>query len=207
MREAGGPKALWEKTGIPVRTLQNFVSERNPVQPSPADLALICYATGTPIEALLGMIPSGKTPELAHGRDSVPIRMAEVRASAGHGSLVVDDDGSLFMDIPRAILEAAGLRPQQARIMRISGSSMEPTISDSDIVLVDVSPDGRDMISDGRIYVFSVADQVFVKRLRRASQGVFARSDNKDLFPEDELIPRDEPLSIFGRVVWSGRRH
>jgi hypothetical protein len=205
-QKAGGVRALSDLTGIPVRTLQNFTSERG-VQPSPADLALICAATSTPIQALLG-IGDGVdlAPDVARSHSSVPIRVAEVRASPGHGSYVADDhDPPYFMDIPRSILEAVGLKPPQARIMEAVGASMQPTINDGDLVLVDISPERRARINDGRVYVFSVADQVYVKRLRRTAAGLMALSDNAELFPEEKL-PADQPMTIFGQVLWAGRK-
>jgi phage repressor protein C with HTH and peptisase S24 domain len=47
---------------------------------------------------------------------------------------------------------------------------MRTTINDGDLMLVDVSPAATEIV-EGKIYVFAIADEAYVKRLRRAGGG------------------------------------
>lgn len=80
---------------------------------------------------------------------------------------------------------------------------MTPTINDGDLAIVDIAASD---LADGKIYVFSIGEDVFVKRLRREPGRILMVSDNADLYPQPEVIPRHEPFSIFGRVKWAGRQ-
>jgi phage repressor protein C with HTH and peptisase S24 domain len=71
-------------------------------------------------------------------------------------------------------------------------------------MLVDISDS---TIVEGRIYLFSVGDDVFVKRLRRTGQRILVRADNQELFPGEEPVPDGIPFRVYGRVKWSGRSH
>jgi phage repressor protein C with HTH and peptisase S24 domain len=80
---------------------------------------------------------------------------------------------------------------------------MYPTIDDRDLMLVNIA--NTDIV-EGKFYVFSIGDEVFVKRLRRAGGRVLMMSDNRDLFPHDEPVPDDQPFTVHARVEWAGRR-
>ncbi|WP_182915325.1 S24 family peptidase [Rhodopseudomonas palustris] len=120
----------------------------------------------------------------------------------------VDDSGALTLDdaagqvqFPRAILQRVGVAPANARLLEAFGESMTPTLSDGDLLLIDV---GATKIVEGKIFVFSVGADAFIKRLRRIGDRVLMISDNREMFPEQE-VPSGAPFSIYGRVKWAGR--
>ena len=129
------------------------------------------------------------------------MRALSFRASAGNGELVLDDDGKAEAISP-ALLTKLHLKPENARLLHAKGDSMRPTIEDGDPLLVDTSE--REVL-EGKIYVFTVGDDVFVKRLRRFGSRVMMRSDNRDIYPDEIELPADEPVRIIGRVKWVGR--
>ena len=135
---------------------------------------------------------------------TVSVPLFAVAASAGHGSFSTGGSSSESVDLPLQILDQVGCKAANARILRAVGSSMEPTIGDGDLLLVDVSKDRRTPV-EGRIFVFSVGDELFVKRLRRSLNGWMMVSDNRAHF-SDEPIPPEAPVTIHGRVVWAGRK-
>jgi phage repressor protein C with HTH and peptisase S24 domain len=57
---------------------------------------------------------------------------------------------------------------------------------------------------EGKIYVFSIGDEAYVKRLRRTAGAVVMISDNREMFPPEE-VPQESALCIYGRVMWAGR--
>ena len=80
---------------------------------------------------------------------------------------------------------------------------MEPTLCDGDTVLV-VEDYGR--IIDGDIYVFSVRDELMIKRLyRRANGTIVIHSDNEDgRYIDEVLTPEDqerEYFRVYGHAV------
>lgn len=81
---------------------------------------------------------------------------------------------------------------------------MIPTIGDGDWMLIDVSDT---QVVDGRIYVLTIGDDAYVKRLFRVpGGGLTMRSDNRELFPNDQTIPPEEHVTIFARVKWTERQ-
>jgi Peptidase S24-like len=133
--------------------------------------------------------------------NDVPVRKLAFQVSAGTGTLMIDDAAS-FMRFPRSQLEHSGVRVENARLFEAHGESMVPTINDGDLMLVDIS-DGT--IAEGKVYVFSIGDEIFVKRLRRVGGKVLMRAENQELFPGEELVPDGLPFRLYGRVKWAGR--
>jgi phage repressor protein C with HTH and peptisase S24 domain len=135
--------------------------------------------------------------------DDVPVQMLALKAAAGRGALMLDDSASHHY-FPRAILQSYGVATQHARLMMASGLSMIPTINDGDLMLVDVSPAAAGQIVDGKIYVFALGNEAYVKRLRRSGVKVVMISDNRDMFPPEDA-PEEPPMTIYGMVKWAGR--
>ncbi len=134
--------------------------------------------------------------------DDVPVQKLAFKAAAGRGALILDELAD-HIRFPRAILDHVGVAPQNARLMEASGESMRDTISDGDLLLVDVSQNAQQVV-EGKIYVFAISNEAYVKRLRRAGERMIMISDNKELFPAED-VPEQSSLQIFGRVRWTGR--
>ncbi len=88
-------------------------------------------------------------------------------------------------------------------IVDARGDSMQPTMRDRDLLMIDTSTAKKPLTS--AIYGFTFGQDVYVKRLFVTPDGVVAKSDNKDY---GEFIIRPEDMEQFhpiGRVVWIGR--
>lgn len=133
----------------------------------------------------------------------VPVQKLAFKVSAGGGSLIVDEEAS-YIRFPRAVLDMVGLKPENARLTEGSGESMRPTINDGDLLLVDVSL-GAMQIVEGKVYIFSIGEEGYVKRLRKVGDRTLMVSDNREVFPE-EIVPDYLPMRVYGRVVWAGRK-
>ena len=196
---AGGPSEVSRRARLSLSTLNNYLSGRSEMK-IPA-LVAISRACGVSMEWLATGIDVPKVKDQIDGAPITRVLRFSVRPSAGGGSLVVDDSGAMT-DLTAVILDALRLRPEQVRLMSADGSSMAPTIDDGDTMIVDVSETARERVRDGLIYVFSVGDSVYVKRLRRSPAGLHMRSDNTELFPDEELLPATESIHIHGLVRW-----
>jgi phage repressor protein C with HTH and peptisase S24 domain len=120
----------------------------------------------------------------------------------GGGSLETEDNVESYYAFRRSWLERKG-RADHMRLMHVAGESMEPTLRDSDVVLVDESQ--RDVVF-GKIYVVGIDDGIVVKRLEKTPGKLMLISDNRDLYPPLE-VPLDEgaDVRVVGRVVWMAR--
>lgn len=130
----------------------------------------------------------------------VPRIRAEVSAGAGR----TNDEGAEVENwpLPRVLLRELSVQPEASAIVRVRGDSMEPTLRDGDLALIDTR--SSDAYRDG-LYVLRVDDQVLVKRLQLITAGrLLVRSDNQAYAPFE--LGGDREDLIVGRVVWAGKR-
>jgi len=128
----------------------------------------------------------------------------DLQLSAGSGAFI--DRAQLLDHIP---FTPAFLRRKLGRsttdglvMLEARGDSMEPTLGNGDLVMVDM----RERDLQGGLMAFVYNDTAFIKRLRPLIGGVEIISDNADLY-KPELIDRAQldELQIIGRVRWIGR--
>lgn len=135
--------------------------------------------------------------------DSIAVARLDVRASAGSGASGDAGDTVEMIGFPRAWLRGFGVAPANARVLTVSGDSMEPTLSSGDLLLVDTSVE---RIKGAALYVLVIDDDVFVKRAQpRLNGSILITSDNERYPPEEVSADAARSLRIAGRVVWFGR--
>ena len=128
----------------------------------------------------------------------------ESRLAAGHGAL--NDRLQIRDYIPFAktyLQQKLGRGTIEGlSVLEVSGDSMEPTISDGSLVLVDQ----MDQDISGSIMAFVHEDCAYIKRLQKYFGGIDVVSDNKDLYPPHQIRDADlDQLTIIGRVRWIGK--
>jgi phage repressor protein C with HTH and peptisase S24 domain len=137
--------------------------------------------------------------------DFVMVPRYDVHGSMGGGAIIhseqVVDHLAFKADWVRQQL---GARPADLVLISATGDSMEPTLGDGDLLLIDKS---EHQFRDGAIYVLVVGDALLVKRIQhRLDQSIVIKSDNR-AYESQALGPSEiESLQILGRVVWAGRR-
>lgn len=133
--------------------------------------------------------------------DLVPVY--DIQASAGYGALVEYEQQTHSLAFPPNYLRklTAG-SPKDLVIISTKGDSMEPTLLDDDIVLVDTSK--KHMGFEG-MFVLRHNGTLLVKRAGMASKPghVMLISDNR-AYPTIEV--RLEDLTVVGKVLWYGRK-
>jgi transcriptional regulator with XRE-family HTH domain len=115
----------------------------------------------------------------------------------GFGPLLVDADPPV--SVPPSWLSKRRLPLTKLRSLDIQGDAMRPTLSDGDLVIVNLA-DTR--LVDGRIYAFALGEELKVRRLRRRADGaIVIMSDNPDsvTYPDEVVDP--EEGTLLGRVV------
>lgn len=126
-----------------------------------------------------------------------------VHASAGNGYAVDAEDEIGRFAFRRDWLSKKVVNPDALRVITAKGRSMEPTVRDGDILLVDTSPQER--LSDG-IYVLNYQGESICKRLMRLLDGgLRICSDNATEFPpQDVPAGHMEQVHLVGKVIWVG---
>lgn len=87
-------------------------------------------------------------------------------------------------------------------VARGEGDSMQPTILDGDIVLIDTAQ--RAIRQQDRIWAVAYGDLGMIKRVRRLPTGNYVLLSDNATVPPIECA--DEEMHVVGRVIWIGRR-
>lgn len=138
-------------------------------------------------------------------RGYVSVKLYEVEASAGTGSLVESEDPSTALIFSEKYLRKdLGYQPENVFLLSVRGDSMDPTLRNQSIVMVHKADD---FASDG-IYVFRFEGVLLVKRLQFLPETIEVISDNPTYktwqIHKTDLEHKD--FQIIGEVVWSGQR-
>lgn len=137
--------------------------------------------------------------------DFVLVPRYEVRASAGGGALVEAENVIERVAYRLDWIRSMKLDPNHLMCAEADGDSMDPTISDGDLLLIDTRV--TNPRSEG-IYFMRFGDGLVVKRLQlRPDGGANLISDNAARY-EPQRLSREElgDLQILGRVRWRGGR-
>ncbi|MGV3346378.1 XRE family transcriptional regulator [Enterobacteriaceae bacterium LUAb1] len=132
----------------------------------------------------------------------VEIPMLNVALSAGNGSCELEESSEFALVFRKHYLRKIGVPESAAKLVRVQGQSMEPTLNDGDVVGVNINDTA---IRDGKTYAICQTDLLRVKTLIATPSTVIIRSINRDEYP-DEVISREEfhsTVRIIGKVFWS----
>lgn len=202
-----GNECNWEKGQARVSNYEKGLRE-----PNLADLRTLATALDVTLMELIEGAPS-RTAEAPAAYGHVPdateyalVPQYTAHGAAGNGRLNehVEVKGGLVFK--RAWLSRMSLKERHLHVIYVQGHSMEPTVCDGDVVLLDES---QTQPRDGRIYALLKPDgELIIKRLIQSlTGGWIIRSDNEDkrAYPDQPVTDSDiEQLCIVGRVVWHG---
>ncbi len=100
------------------------------------------------------------------------------------------------------IRAAFGISPDDVSMEVAAGESMQPTIRDGDLLLVDTTDQA---VQGFGVYVVEVAGERLVKRVQRKVDGGLVLISDNPAYQAD-LLPPDVAANvvIVGRVIWVG---
>lgn len=129
----------------------------------------------------------------------------DVKAAAGDRVLI---PGEEIIDVllfkTEFLRRELGLDPRALVVIQARGDSMQPTIDDGDLLLVDCS---QALDADNAIYVLNVNDRILVKRLHFRIDGTIEVLSDNPKYKSETVNPRNNDVfRVVGRVVWSGGR-
>lgn len=158
------------------------------------------FQSGSPPESALERVESGESAQSSVSL--VPVY--DVSASAGDGALVDYEAEAYSLAFPPAYLKKlTSSSPANLAIISVKGESMEPTLLDDDIVLLDAT---KTNLSFDGLFVLRFNDALHVKRVGRAPKRdhVTVISDNSALYPPMEMLVSE--IEVVGKVLWYGRK-
>lgn len=191
----------WANGRLPVpakraATLAAAVGVDDPGSISPAwrQIASPAEFVTVPMGAPVAMEPA------ANYGDDVTVRFfPKVRAAAGYGA--ENDQGEpLGLRFSSASLRKRGVNPDRCMIIYADGDSMEPDITDGDVVMFDTS---RTEIQDGRVYVIQVDGRELVKMLHRRPGGQVLVQSRNEAYPSYTVSSEQDGFRVLGRVIWT----
>ena len=136
---------------------------------------------------------------LPDNEDIVLVPLYDIYASAGGGISVFGEAVERYIPFERVWLRQNSLQPDEISCIKISGDSMEPTLADGDIILVNTAA-----ISGDGVFVIRMGDVLRVKRIQfLADARLRVSSDNPRYAAEEiDLKKADEyGFAVIGRCA------
>lgn len=132
--------------------------------------------------------------------DFVQVSQLSVGVDSDVGSALVAELGAL--QFRRDFLRSVGVSAVNAALVHVAGTSMEPTIRDGAVLLLnraDRTPRA------GCIYAFAWEGRMLVRRFQRLSDAWHAVSDNADKGEHPDIVVAGKAEGVVqGRAVWLG---
>lgn len=154
-------------------------------------------------EIAAGLQPAGSPiaiPDMTEDANLAPVKVVRLRLRAGITGFgfEIDQSDAAPIFFRTDWLKRRGLKPHKLLATKVGGHSMEPTLFDDDVVVVnteDTEP------KDGEVFAINYEGEPVIKRLVRDASTWWLSSDN----PDQRRYPRKECMDphciIVGRVV------
>lgn len=152
--------------------------------------------------------PTNLTPATLEGKVQgsevlIEIFLLDIEFSTDSGCYELVEKKETVLVFTRDFLCQKGVSIVSARLVRVSGTSMEPRLLDGDIVGINTDDI---KIRDGKAYAIRHGDLLQIKFLIEQSDGgILIRSMNRNEY-EDKTLSREErhnTFTVLGRVFWS----
>ncbi len=151
---------------------------------------------------------------LLDGTDYAHIPLHNALLAAGAGADNSADQVIDHIAFRRDWLQRVGVSASSARLARVSGDSMAPTMWGDDLIMINTAASEplvrqRDAKDHRRCPIYALIDngEARVKRIERPSvDTMLLISDNPDYPPELRQGSDIQAVKIIGKVVWWGHR-
>lgn len=138
--------------------------------------------------------------DLVGDASCIELDYIHIHPSCGKGTYVIDDAYITPVKIGRDIIKDIWhAEPENLKLFRASGDSMEPVIENDNILLVDIS---RTDFNNGGIFLLTINNEWFIKRLRLRVTGELDIISENDKYPIETLQPNSNiEIMVKGRVI------
>jgi len=155
----------------------------------------------SPIERALKKAGSLSDEEFNSLMPTVTLEHIGIKPSCGTGTSVYDNAEivpvTLGLDLINSIFKVSD--PKKLKLFTASGDSMETTIYDCDMLLVDES---RQDYNNGGIFIITINNEWYCKRLRLKLNGDLEIISDNPKYEKEIKHPNDEiEIKIIGKVI------
>lgn len=199
---------LSRMSSVPQPTINRMLSGVTK-EPKRQNLRKIADALGMTIDQMLGVDGvSEESATYSAGHQFSLVPMVEQFYHAGNGdglSHKKDPEFLKSLSFRRDWLEYEGFDPAKLKVAMVHGKSMEPTLNEANVILIDRSDCHVKAIESGKIYALTVNGSPLVKRVYRQELGGLTLESDNASFKEISITESSySTIEIIGRVVWSG---
>ncbi len=199
-----GVRPFARKLDMPIGVIRSAEAGRDL---SASSLSTLSNALG--LEFYIGP-PRETAPAAVTVLDEEPFDMVaryDAQSAAGNGTVNFEGPPIDHLAFSKKWLGQNGINAGASVLINVKGDSMEPSIYDGDLVMVDQR---KREIRSGRIYVFWDGDNgLRLKRLETVGDAAITiRSDNTKYPPEHRTGGEMNQITehVLGEVVWSGHK-
>ena len=141
----------------------------------------------------------GTSPEIRQLPGTRPVAVHRLQAAAGGGALDLDETVKSYAYFRHEWLSRQGLVADRCSIIGVMGESMEPTLPEGCVVLLDRNRRRR---REGRIFVLRTGEGLVVKRAGKGTSGGWQLVSDHPRWPD---VPWPDDAAIIGEVRWMAR--
>lgn len=192
-----------ERTGTSGKPIYD-IDRGKSKNPSAETLQAIADVMGKPVEYFTRPGLAKRAPEpMAAADEFEMVGIQHIDQAYGLGATFTDSHITVeVLQFPKVWVDSITTTPPVFLTWtRGDGDSMEPTIHDGDLVLLDRSR--RKVEERDAMWAFTVGDIGSIKRLRVKGDRYQILSDNPSVDPDEEPI---DFVNIVGRVIFVGKR-
>lgn len=133
-------------------------------------------------------------------KDCVEIDYISITPSCGKGEICLADADVTPVKIGKELIKNFwNTKPENLKLFKASGDSMENTLSDNDVLLVDIS---KTDYHNGGIYILQINNDWYCKRLRLRMTGELDIISDNSKYPMETLEPNTNvEIKVIGRVI------
>ena len=126
--------------------------------------------------------------------DAVWVPLYDVYASAGGGADIWGEEVEQYIPFSRLWLNQQNLHSKDLVCIKVRGDSMEPTLNNGDVILVNT----KRQVGDG-VFVVRIGSLLRVKRLQTLLNGSLKISSDNPIYESETLNPKeDSDFAIIG---------
>lgn len=132
--------------------------------------------------------------------DCITLEHIHINPSCGSGTVVLAEADVTPVKIGKEIIKNIwNAKPENLKIFKASGDSMEETITDNDLLLIDVA---KTDFKNGGIFLLTINNDWYIKRLRMRLTGELDIISDNPKYPIETLTPKTTlEIKIIGRVI------
>ena len=132
--------------------------------------------------------------------DCITIDHIHINPSCGTGTIVLTEADVTPIKIGREIIKNIwNSKPEDLKIFKASGDSMQETITDNDLLLIDLS---KTDFRNGGIFLLTINNDWYIKRLRMRLTGELDIISDNSKYPIETLKPDTTvEIKVIGRVI------